>query len=136
MTTLHLISLISLAVMLTCSAMSKAIMDTCASSFESSVFKNLNPLFWNKAVSWRNKWKDVDRKIEAFPGSSTIFVSFTDAWHLFQHFFLLPLFLAPIAYSQCFPIIPWNLWMVTDFILMYVYFTSVFSLFYWIFNKK
>ena len=123
--------------MLTCSAMSKAIMDTCASSFESSVFKNLNPLFWNKSVSWKNKWKNGDQaQGEAFPGSSTIFVSLTDGWHFFQHFFLLPLFLIPIAYSQCYPLINWSLWMVLDFIMMYAYFTGIFQIVYWLFNKK
>lgn len=123
--------------MLTCSAIAKAIMDVCACCFASSALSGLNPLFWDKSQSWKNKWKNGDASQgEKFPGSSTIFVSFTDAWHLFQHFFLLPLFLSLIAYSECKPLIPWHWYMVTDFLLMYVYFTIIFQLFYWILSKK
>lgn len=43
--------------------------------------------FWNKSVSWRRKWKDGNPdKGEAFLGSSTVFVMFTDGWHLAQFF--------------------------------------------------
>ena len=42
-----------------------------------------NNQFLNPDLSWRNKWKNGDpAQGEAFPGSSTIFVSFTDGWHL------------------------------------------------------
>jgi hypothetical protein len=33
-----------------------AIMDTLFTHYSSSVFRNLNPLFWNPEVSWQNKW--------------------------------------------------------------------------------
>lgn len=51
-----------------------------------------NPDYWQKAYSWRNKWKldktgnliKVNYKyVERFFGSSRWFVAFTDAWHLF-----------------------------------------------------
>ena len=36
--------------------------------------------WWSMNESWRNKWKNGDPKQgEAFPGSSTVFVLFTDA---------------------------------------------------------
>jgi len=131
------IYIIILSVILLFSAISKAIMDTVGSCFSSSVFKNLNPLFWDKVRSWRNKWKGGEpAKGEKFLGSSTIFVSFTDAWHLFQHFFLLFLFLSLVLYSQCFPIITWKFWYITDFIIIYVYFTSISQITYWLLNKK
>ena len=39
--------------------------------------------FWDPKISWRNKWKNGDpAQGERFPGSSTIFVFLTDAWHL------------------------------------------------------
>lgn len=39
--------------------------------------------FWNPDLSWKNKWKNGDRlQGEKFFGSSTIFVCFTDCWHL------------------------------------------------------
>ena len=42
-----------------------------------------NSKFWNPDLSWQNKWKNGDpSQGEKFPGSSTIFVTFTDGWHL------------------------------------------------------
>lgn len=41
-------------------------------------------IFWVKDQSWKNKWKNGDKKQgEKFFGSSRWFVLFTDAWHLF-----------------------------------------------------
>lgn len=42
-----------------------------------------NDNFWNPEISWKNKWQNGDpNQGEAFLGSSTIFVSTTDAYHL------------------------------------------------------
>jgi hypothetical protein len=86
-----------------------AVMWTLQFHFTESVFKNLNAKFWNPEKSWQNKWKTslsknkilsftvTDSKghfKERFPGSSTIFVWLTDAFHLFQFVFLNTLFLA------------------------------------------
>jgi hypothetical protein len=133
---INYISLISLIVMLLCSAITKSIMDTISFTFASSKLKNLGK-WWNPAISWKNKWKNGDpTQGERFFGSSTFFVSLTNAWHFFQHFFLLPLFLIPIAYSQIFPIVNWKFWMVTDFLFIYLFFTLCFQVSYWILNKK
>lgn len=65
------------------SAVCKAIQDKLQFHFDKSVFKNLGD-WWNPAESWRLKWKDGTPLMgERFLGSSTIFVSLTDAWHLF-----------------------------------------------------
>lgn len=59
-----------------------------------------DPFFWIKSASWVRKWKNGDpRQGEAFPGSSTFFVAFTDGWHLAQMFFLETLFVI-IALNQ------------------------------------
>ena len=64
---------------------SEAVMDKINFHFEKSVFKRLNPLFWDSSVSWKNKWKDGDKsKGERFFGSSTFLVFVTDGWHLFK----------------------------------------------------
>jgi hypothetical protein len=64
---------------------SKAIMDKINFHFSESVFMRLNGQFWNPVLSWMNKWKDgMKDRGEKFFGSSRFFVSFTDAWHLFQ----------------------------------------------------
>jgi len=44
---------------------------------------NLDDHFWNPDSSWRNKWKNGDyTQGEKFLGSSTIFVGFTDGYHM------------------------------------------------------
>lgn len=75
------ITLIILSIVLSIlSGFFKAICDTS----EEGVLKFKNTFFWIKDLSWRNKWKNQDRKQgEAFWGSSRWFVSFTDGWHLF-----------------------------------------------------
>jgi hypothetical protein len=60
-----------------------AIMDTLSDHFGTSVFKSLNPQFWNKNLSWTNKYVDGD------PSKGLVKwwvfnkpVCFTDGWHL------------------------------------------------------
>lgn len=74
--------LISLCVI--SSGIFSAIMDKINFHFERSVFSKRSSSFWNPLESWKNKWKKDDYTKERFPGSSTIFVGFTDAWHLFK----------------------------------------------------
>jgi len=70
-------------IMLIVAGISKAVQDKILYHFYESRFKTMGT-FWNPEKSWENKWKDGDpEKGERFPGSSTIFVSLTDAWHLF-----------------------------------------------------
>jgi hypothetical protein len=68
------------------SGMTEAIMDTLQFHYDTSIFKKFkNQRFWYPGFSWMNKWKDGNPKNgEKFLGSSTIFVGFTDAWHLFK----------------------------------------------------
>ena len=74
-------------------AVSKAICDISESSFANSKLGKLNPLFWDKHKSWRNKWKNgVAANGEKFFGSSTFLVWITDAWHLFNMLSYLSLF--------------------------------------------
>lgn len=58
--------------------------------YTSSIFRFWkNQQYFNPAISWKNKWKIVNEKaIEAFPGSSTVFVFLTDFFHLCQFVFL------------------------------------------------
>ena len=44
-----------------------------------------NRQWWDPAVSWRNKYELGEKQYgERFPGSATVFVFLTDAWHFFQ----------------------------------------------------
>lgn len=46
-------------------------------------FPNSDPNFWNPDVSWRNKYAGgLPENGERFPGSKTVFVFTTDAFHL------------------------------------------------------
>ena len=80
-------------------AASEAIMDKLNFHFDKSIFSTKqNQLFWNPNESWKNKWK-ADLKTEKFPGSSTLFVFTTDAWHLFKFFKNTALFIGlPLLY--------------------------------------
>lgn len=104
---------------------SKAVMDVLQFRFSRSIFNKFkNYTWWNPAISWRNKWKNGDHlQGERFWGSSRWFVRFTDAWHFFQGIMLTTIFIAMVIY----PIVFFPL---VDFALIYLLFTSTFSLFY------
>ena len=90
------------------SGIAEAIMDKLQFHYDTSIFtKFKNQRFWYPGFSWMNKWKGGDPKNgERFLGSSTIFVGFTDAWHLFKliHNFtiFLGLFLISISCNTIF----------------------------------
>ena len=76
----------TLIILVILSSVSKAIQDKLQFHYSSSVFPKLTKSenFWNPQFSWRNKYKNNDPKQgEKFYGSTTIFVSLTDGWHLF-----------------------------------------------------
>ena len=78
-----------ITVLLIISAFSKSIMDAIQFHHKESIFSKIKGPFWNlwfnPSESWKLKWKNGDPfQGERFPGSSTIFVWITDAWHFFQ----------------------------------------------------
>ena len=85
----------SMIILIMVFGISKAMCDLSESGFADSKLKGLNPLFWDKHKSWRNKWKGgVAANGEKFFGSSTFLVWTTDAWHLFNALSYLSLFLS------------------------------------------
>lgn len=62
-----------------------AMQDGITHDFEGTVFRNLNPKFFNPDVSWVNKYKD-DNPLEGekFFGSTTFLVWLTDFWHMLK----------------------------------------------------
>lgn len=113
-----------------------AVMWIITHKFKASVFDNeekFNELFWNPKKSWRNKWKGVSiegKLQEKFPGSSTIFVWVTDAFHGFQ-FIMHKLVFGVIAYW-----IPISGMWLLDLVLWHIPFTGTFELFYGKLLKK
>lgn len=67
-------------------AVCEAVMDTLQFHYTHSVFYHFqNKRFWNPEESWRNKYRNADPLAgPRFPGSTTIFVGLTDAWHMFK----------------------------------------------------
>jgi hypothetical protein len=67
---------------------SEAVMDKLQFHWHKSIFAydpNRYPeLFWNPEKSWENKYADKTWTTPKFPGSTSIFVALTDAWHLFK----------------------------------------------------
>ena len=74
--------------------------------------------FWDNSVAWANKWKHHDpEQGEAFPGSSTVFVSFMDGWHLVKLIWLLHLLATIVFYT------PFTGHWLMDVLLLYLSFT-------------
>ena len=137
--------MISLVLMVLAGALN-AVMDKIAFNFGSSIFKNLNPMFWDVRVSWKNQWRwplrpysswyyfglYTPRYKENFPYSSTFLVWATDAWHLAKALMLACIGLA-IGFHT--PVVNW----FVDGLVMVTVFTITFTGFYdnWLSaNKK
>ena len=110
---------------------SKSIMDTLQFHFSKSIFtKAADQSWWNPSISWKNKYKDKDpEEGPDFPGSTTIFVWITDAWHFFQQIMLMSFFISiTLALSMSISL-TWYWWILVYFGLK-VLMTGVFQLFY------
>ncbi len=131
--------------LITIAGMSKAVMDRIVhlDLYKASVFyrykdfklfgkyKIFSEIFWNKDKSWFNKWKlnNQGKMVEKFPGSSTVFVWTTDAWHFFQAIFLFTLFAGLMLYSTI-------IGLAVDFVIARIYFSLVFEAFFRLLRHK
>lgn len=87
--------MISLILFVVASA-AMAIAETLDEKFSVSVFRNLNPEFWSKEKSYRNKdiyFPKLPRWIVRGP-----LVVFTDAWHIFKGISIVGFAGAVVAY--------------------------------------
>ncbi len=87
MQTLPIKSICAIVCLFLLAAFFNSVMDVLQFRYSKSVFarQGMSQEFFNPDISWRNKWKNgKPEEGEAYPGSSTVFVLFTDAWHLFQ----------------------------------------------------
>jgi len=85
---MEIVALVVAFIFVAIAAACEAVMDKLQFHYHKSIFPDatrFNQLFWNPNESWKNKWAE-DGKTERFPGSSTIFVFTTDAWHLYKFF--------------------------------------------------
>jgi hypothetical protein len=86
-----MVSLILVALAAICNA----VMDKSKFHFHKSIFKNLNPYWWNGEISWKNKYIDRD----FLKGFRSIPVQFTDAFHFFKSLMIVLFSLAVICYK-------------------------------------
>ncbi len=77
-------------------AICNAVMDKTQFHFHKSIFKIMNPFFWNGQVSWQNKYVNRD----FLQGLKSIPVQFTDAFHLFKSLMIVFFSIAVIEYKQ------------------------------------
>lgn len=122
-----------LIILITLAAILNAIMDMTGVKYNQTIF-SLVPewaKFCDGSISWVNKWKNGDHlQGEKFFGSSTFLVWTTDLWHLAKTIMLLCFALAITTYEPIFgPLI--------DTVLIWIYFGTVFTIFYdYLLRKK
>jgi len=115
--------MIVLLALIAVSGAMKAVMDTLQFHFHGSIFSKLNRAFYDPQTSWINKYADKVVGVRKKWNGIIIPVLFTDAYHLFQSFFLTSLFAAVVLYV---PMV--NVWV--DFIILRTVFGVVFYIFY------
>jgi len=94
---------------------SKSIWKSLANYFDKKGKYSFGNQFWDNSVSWANKWKNKDPKQgELFIGSSTIFVTFMDGWHLVKFVWVIHIFAAIVFYS------PITDYLIIDILLYYL----------------
>lgn len=77
------------------------VMDELAHHFDSMPkFFKKKPQFWDKRISWMNKWENTLHQREKFWGSSRWFVFLTDGWHLVQ-FISYHMLSTALAFAYC-----------------------------------
>lgn len=69
--------------LITASGFFEAIMDITQFHYHKSIFSEMNPIFWNPEISWKNKYLSQEPSLgPKFIGSTSLFVGITDGWHL------------------------------------------------------
>jgi hypothetical protein len=107
-----------------------SIMDTSSHHFHTSIFKKLNPIWWDGEISWKNKyvngnpslgfrkiWRDIN-----YP------VQLTDCWHFFKTLMIIFLTLSVVTFDSNLII---NFYYYILYLIIYgIVWNIVFSLFY------
>lgn len=115
---------------------SDALIDTILFHYDISIFRNnrFNQYFFDNRISWRNKYKNRDEhQGSKFIGSTTIFVMFTDAFHLFKFIRKICIFIsvALISYFQ-----KDILFLVLMLFIYWIFYGLVFTVFFEHFKSK
>jgi hypothetical protein len=105
-----------------------SVMDILAHHFPRSIFKKLNPQWWNPKKSWKNVYVDWDKGIKKYK-----FTIFPDAWHTFKYLMIL-FFIASIM-SCPYEIIDLDfngveILLIIEFLLLFFLYLAVYKVFY------
>ena len=112
-----------------------SIMDTSVHHYSTSIFKKLNPLWWDGETSWRNKYIDGDSTkggVKWYFGLDKP-VQLTDAFHFFKMWMIIFISLSIVLFDNSVLLINNNfsfLLFSLFFITYGVLWNSFFSLFY------
>lgn len=124
------------AILVILAAIANSIGDKIQFHWSTSIFSERGWDSWaNPQISWKRKWKWENGKLdhtrsEAFPGSSTVFVSFTDLWHFVKSIQLTTLFLACVLWSPVINQESWILETLINFALLRIIYGVTFEFFY------
>lgn len=123
-------------IFMTLSGACKAVIDCNLFHHDTSIFKG--KAFFNSNESWKLKYKNGDKaQGERFFLSSTVFVGFTDSFHLFSMINSFLICAAIVLYSPITPIKIKALSILVDFVILKVAHQTTFHvLFTWVFAKR
>ncbi len=126
-----MVSSIVIILLICVAGFNKAIMDALQFHYSTSIFIRFkNQQWWNPSISWKNKYKNGDKKNGPKFFGSTTFLSFiTDGWHLSQFIFLSSLQFAILFGINMTTPFQWYYW-VAGFIILKVVLGGIFELFY------
>ena len=122
-----ILNIIIYSLFISLAAMFKAVSDVCADHYSTSIFTQFNPQFWDKSISWKNKWI-AGEKANGHKKGLKYWDPISDAWHI-SNGCMISYF---IAAGYFFP--HFNPFIV--FLVSGVLFTVVFNMFYNIILKK
>lgn len=114
-------------------AICNAVMDTSNHHFSTSIFKNLNPLFWNGEISWKNKYINGDSRLgrRKWKYGINYPVQLTDAFHLFKMLMIIFLAMSVITFEKSFFVSEYNLFSFGLILTLYGFvWNTTFSFFY------
>lgn len=123
-----IIIIIIYAILISLAGVFKAVSDICADHYDKSIFTKYNPEFWDKSISWKNKWIGGD-KVNGHKKGLKYWDPISDAWHI-SNGFMISSFIAAGIFFPIIPIISIIYSSVIIFICSGILFTVVFNTFY------
>lgn len=111
-------------------AVCAAIMDVLSHHYPRSIFKNLNPSWWNSKISWRNKYSVFEKD----KTKEKLFYAFCDAWHTFRNIYVFSIIGAIVFFP--FLVIEYSKYQILDFVIIwFLALLFIYLVIYYLFYK-